>query len=140
MPSFYFIYRHKVIPYVRMTQRGKFVKKNARDYIASKEALAWSLKEQMKERKMFPDRTPFEIEITYIAPNAFQFDIDNLVKAVLDAAQGIVFRNDMWCQCIRRAVKFKGESYELSIKIQEFSDFRHGKSITPQRAQKLNLV
>lgn len=115
-----FTYNRKIIPYVRMTQRGKYVKEDAIKYLASKENLAWFLKEELKGSATIPDKTPFEIRIMYFAPNVFQFDIDNIVKAVLDAAQGIVFKNDCWCQCIGRAVKYRDAQYKLVIQIKEF--------------------
>lgn len=115
----YLRYTEKVTPYVRMTQRGKFVKANAQEYLLSKYALALSLKNQMqiKEINSLPGQTPFAIVLNYTAPNVYQFDLDNLVKAVLDAAQGVVFPDDRWCQSIS-ASKARGRDYQLNLTVQ----------------------
>ena len=114
-----FKYNQRIMPYVRMTQRGKFVKKDALEYQASQQALAWSLKSQMGIQLMVRERLPFEIELEYHAPDIYRYDLDNLIKAVLDAAQGIVFFDDRWCQCIKRAEKIRGESYALVFVVRE---------------------
>jgi crossover junction endodeoxyribonuclease RusA len=114
-----FTYDQKIVPYVRMTQRGKFVKHDAREYLASQEQLAWSFHHQMQLQPMVPRSTPFEIELEYHAPNIFQFDLDNLIKAVLDAAKSIIFSDDRWCQFIRNAAKYRGENYSLMFLVRE---------------------
>lgn len=116
-----FSYDQKVVPYVRMTRRGKYVRQTAKDYLASKENLSWSFKAQMAENgyEKIGKRTPFEIEILYFAPNIFQFDLDNLVKAVLDAGNGIIYPDDRWCQEITHALKTRGTDFYLELKIVE---------------------
>jgi len=89
----------KVKPYVRMTQRGKWVKPDAIEYRASQKALSWQYKEQMKQNgwEMFPDRTPLGVRLIITVPaDLHRSDWDNISKAVTDSAQGIVFRNDAW--------------------------------------------
>lgn len=112
----HFRYTEKVVPYVRMTQRGKFVKANAQAYLASKAALSLALKNQMQHKGLtcLPKQRPFRVVLSYSAPNAYQFDLDNSIKAVLDAAQGVVFPDDRWCQCLE-AYKTKGRAYQLNL-------------------------
>lgn len=110
-----FTYHEKIKPYVRMTQRGKFVKKEAQDYLASKAALGYALRVQMRAEEAQPLEAyqTFEFNMRYFAPDVYRYDLDNLIKAVLDAAQNIVFPDDRYCVDIvaskARAVNFRLE-------------------------------
>jgi len=110
-----FIYHEKIKPYVRMTQRGKFVKKEAQDYLASKAALGYALRVQMQQAEAQPleQAQTFELTMRYLAPDVYRYDLDNVIKAVLDAAQNIVFPDDRYCIDIvaskARAVHFRLE-------------------------------
>jgi len=83
------IIKGRVIPYTRMTQGGKWVKTNAKEYLANQEWLAWELKAQMTP---MPERAPLCLKVVFTRAWLFRGDLDNLCKAVLDAAQraGIV--------------------------------------------------
>ena len=84
-------------PYVRMTQRGKFVRPEAQAYLASKDVLQYQLIQEMVDRPMLPESTPLEVVILIAHNHKFhRRDLDNEVKALLDAMQGIVFKNDCW--------------------------------------------
>jgi len=101
--SYSFTITGKIIPAVRMTQRGKFVKPRAQAYLASQEAIRWQIKQQMmaKEWEMLPERTPLKVRISlWVAKRMHGADLDNLIKAVEDSAQGIVFKNDLWIDSI----------------------------------------
>jgi Holliday junction resolvase RusA-like endonuclease len=92
-----FLIQDKIKPYTRMTQRGKFVSPQAQEYLRSRAAIQWQLKEQMRGRKALPDQTPLAARIEIVMEGGLhRSDLDNQVKALLDAAQGIVFRNDLW--------------------------------------------
>ena len=94
-----FLIAGRIVPYVRMTQRGKFVKPRAQFYLASKEAIRWQLQQQMAASgwAMLPERTPLAVRIEIGKEGGLhKSDLDNEVKAILDAAQGIVYRNDCW--------------------------------------------
>lgn len=117
-----FTYEAKIKPYVRMTQKGKWSDPQAREYMRSKAALAHAIKAQMLERKPIPEKTPFTTLIIYQAPNAFQFDSDNLLKAVLDAAQGILFPDDRW-GVDERVIKTRGP-YRLYFEVQACPDYK----------------
>lgn len=87
-----------VMPYVRMTQKGKW-KPQAQKYLASQGQLRLLLQNQMQHGlQPIPDKTPFYLRVVFYEPVIrHNRDVDNMVKAVLDAAQGICFVNDMWC-------------------------------------------
>lgn len=86
-------------PYVRMTARGKFVKPDAQEYLESQSALAWEFKRAMLDRgwEMLPPQTPLQVCIHIEMPGRLhRQDLDNQLKALGDAAQGVVFKNDLW--------------------------------------------
>jgi Holliday junction resolvase RusA-like endonuclease len=85
-----------VIPYVRMTRRGKHVVPRAIEYLANRDELAYEFKRQM-EVDMF-DKTPLFVAIEFHVPisQGHKCDLDNLAKAVLDAMTGVVYRDDRW--------------------------------------------
>ena len=101
-----------LIPAVRMTQRGKWVNSKARRYIDNQHILGWEYKRIMTEQNwsMFPPRSPFWIRMTITRPDLYTYDLDNALKAVLDAAKGIVFEDDRYAIEIRTAVKIKGRA------------------------------
>ena len=87
----------KIKPYVRMTRRGKYVRPQAIEYMNSQKALKLTLKNQMTEQgwHILPGQTPLEVRIL-IRPAHHNRDIDNEVKAILDAMSGIVYPDDRW--------------------------------------------
>lgn len=105
-----------IVPYVRMTRRGKWVNESAKLYLASQEALAWQMKQAMSKNEllMLPERTPLQVSILItVSKRLHCSDLDNQVKAVLDAAQGVVFKNDLWIDKInaRRSLLLEGEDH-----------------------------
>ncbi len=88
----------RVHPYVRMTQRGKYVDREAIEYRGLKDALAHSLRAEMREcgYEMF-GRRPLRVHIWLTTERGLhRCDVDNLEKAILDACKGIVFEDDRW--------------------------------------------
>jgi len=87
-------------PYVRMTRRGKFVQPRAQEYIASQSALEIQYANQMalNDWEILPAHTPLSISILVFMPanHLHCQDADNQLKALIDAAKGIVFPSDMW--------------------------------------------
>lgn len=113
----YQVYRlkGKPIPYVRMTRKGKFVKKRAKDYLACKDDLAWQFKKRMTEKgyKRY-GREPLcvSIEFCYADGPDHRRDLDNEIKAVVDSANGIVWEDDRWIDHIdaeRKGPEVEGE-------------------------------
>ena len=95
---FVFTIEGRIVPYVRMTRRGKYTDPRAGEYLESQRAIRWQFKQQMSERglAMLPPQTPLAVSIIVETKRGHTFDTDNAAKAVLDAAQGIVFGNDLW--------------------------------------------
>ncbi len=91
-----------VKPYVRMTQRSKYVNKYAIAYRNNQAAFKLLVQNEMQLREIerIPVHVPFSIVINFFQPVLHKCDLDNQVKAVLDACQGIVFPNDYWCDGI----------------------------------------
>lgn len=91
----------RIKPFVRMTQRGKWVDAQAQEYLASKKHLQWQMLEQMRENgwELLARGIPLGVVIV-IQPVLHNRDLDNIAKATLDAAQGIVFEDDRWVDFI----------------------------------------
>lgn len=92
-----------VKPYVRMTQRGKWVDAQAQQYLASKAAIQVQLQTQMSHNdwNVLSGRIPIGFRMRVQRSSALhRCDLDNIIKAVLDAAQGVVFMNDCWIDSI----------------------------------------
>lgn len=120
--KYQFVITGHIRPYTRMTRRGKFIKPAAMAYLANQEVIGWQLKEQMSAAglEMLPDKTPLGVAIRAIMPgDLHKADSDNLVKAVCDAAQGIVYLNDKWidvCYFTREA----GNEYKTYFGVTTF--------------------
>jgi Holliday junction resolvase RusA-like endonuclease len=96
----------EITPYARRTHRGKHSAR-ARRYHASQNRIAWQLKAQMQVHgwPMLPSDEPLEAVLhAHIAKRFSVKDADNLLKATLDAAQGVVFPDDrqIWDKTVRK--------------------------------------
>lgn len=113
IPTYTFIIKGRFKPYVRMTQRGKWVKPEAQEYLASKDRLGYDIAEQMRRRglEMLPGKTPLWVEIR-IAPALHNRDLDNEAKAILDAMQGVVFPDDRWVDML---IASRGDRYGAEV-------------------------
>ena len=87
-------------PYVRMTKRGKYVDPQALEYLASKDALTFAIRQAMQAAYYdpLPAQTPLSVRIDVTVPSSqgHRADIDNIAKAVLDACNKVVFPDDRW--------------------------------------------
>lgn len=87
-------------PYVRMTQRGKWIKTQAKEYLVSKKNLQWKIKQQMQKMNLdpMPARTPLSVGITVYTHTSqgHRADLDNILKSVLDSCNGVVIPDDRW--------------------------------------------
>jgi len=86
-------------PYVRMTQKGKWVKPEAQAYLSSQHEIAHAFKAIMalNEWTMIPRGTSLDVTVIIHHGHGFNNrDLDNEVKAIMDAAQGVVFEDDRW--------------------------------------------
>ena len=101
--AYNFTLKGYIVPAVRMTQRSKWSPR-AKRYLTSQTKIGWRLKLQMRENdwEMLPESTPLWASIIiHRAGGLHTCDLDNQVKAILDAAQGIVFKNDLWIDDIK---------------------------------------
>lgn len=91
-----FIINGEIKPYVRMTRRGKWGSPQAQEYLASKAEIQAQLKEQMCGRELL-GREPLRVRVIFsVADRLHTKDLDNQVKAILDACNGIVWEDDRW--------------------------------------------
>ena len=94
-----FVIQGKFKPYVRMTQRSKWANPQARQYLNSQAAVRAqiAIQKQRAGWDMIPPQTPFVAYIDIQMPGRLHCqDLDNQIKAIIDAAQGIVFPDDRW--------------------------------------------
>lgn len=109
-------------PYVRMTQRGKYVKKRAQRYLSYKDTVGWAYKAN-RGPKMNGD---IEIHVTvYLygktTPMGMDGDVDNYIKTAMDSLNKIAYDDD------RQVVRAVGEKkpcrhpdeQRMEIKIRE---------------------
>lgn len=102
-------------PYVRMTQRSKWVDPQAQAYLASKDALALQFQAQSGFWTPLARGVPLTVEIEIEHAGGFHNrDLDNEVKAILDAAQGVVYDDDRWIDQIR-AIRTRGEAERIVV-------------------------
>ena len=91
-------------PYVRMTKRGKYVNQQALEYMSSKEGLQLHYEAFMSKQgfDMLPPQTPIWVMIIVTVPKfqGHRADLDNIIKAVLDAGNKIVYPDDRWIDSI----------------------------------------
>jgi Holliday junction resolvase RusA-like endonuclease len=88
----------KIKPYVRMTRAGKYVKLDALEYRASQAELAWQIRQQMGESGMLelPGQTPLRARMKIQTVSLHTCDLDNQLKAILDAGNKILYPDDRW--------------------------------------------
>lgn len=78
------------VPYVRTTQRQKFVDRSYHRYQEFKNHVAWLGKLATKEQL----NGPVAIEIDFYMTGKGRGDLDNLIKGVLDSLNKICFADD----------------------------------------------
>ncbi len=111
----------KIKPYVRMTQRSKYCDPQAIEYLASQEEVGWVLRMQMSTNgwDLLPLGGPISVSVVFTFPGAWHnADLDNQIKAVLDAAKGIVWHDDRWIDSLYGARK-AGDDYCCVMKVCE---------------------
>lgn len=105
-------------PYVRMTRRGKYVSKQAQEYLASKDRLSIAIWQQMQymDQQIMPGQKPLKVIIRLYAPTApgHRCDLDNQIKAILDACNNVAFPDDRWVDQID-AQRYIGKESRLML-------------------------
>lgn len=88
-----------IVPYVRMTRRGKYVDPRAQLYLSSKDAVTYQIQNQMAlaDMDMFKHKTPLFASVNFTLERALhKSDLDNQLKAVFDAMNKVVYTDDCW--------------------------------------------
>lgn len=107
-------------PYVRVG-RERWTPR-AKEYFESKDILAAEFKCAALEQGWYirPKGVLLRVELEVHRPRVFVSDIDNLAKAVLDAANGILFADDRWVtELLATKTRAKPEEAFTLIKIME---------------------
>lgn len=120
---------------VRMTTRGKFVKKNAKKYLQYKEAIRWTIKQQFKGK---PIDGAVGVTVWFYMPmpetwskkkkaemvNRYHTkkpDIDNLIKGLFDALNNLIWVDDN--RVVDMTVfKVYGEKPGIEIEVEEVEE------------------
>ena len=89
-----------VVPYTRMTQGSLWTERSKR-YLASQTALRLQMQAEMARNgwTMFPAKAPLRLRVTF-GWCVHTHDLSNLLKAVEDAANGIIWKDDRWIDSI----------------------------------------
>lgn len=109
-------------PYVRMTQRGKYVDPQAQQYLNNQNTLMTLLRNQLQwqNAEMYPKEIPLKVvmQVWTHTSQGYKADLDNILKAVMDASEGILFENDRWIDEFQ-VVRHVGEKQHLFMIITE---------------------
>lgn len=81
----YAIWNGPLVPYVRTTQRQKWVDKRYKRYQAWKTAFRACLNTQAFPSELERGKT-YELSVNIFASGKVRYDLDNAVKAVMDSA------------------------------------------------------
>ena len=114
---------HRVVPYVRMTRKSKFVNPSAQRYLTSQEHIAWQVKTIMTTRGwQMIEKTSLAVYIRQtVAGDPHYCDADNTIKAILDAVKGIVWNDDRWVDSIT-FVRVSGKQDQFMLMVYQVED------------------
>ncbi len=109
-------------PYVRMTRRGKYVNPQAQEYLASQEELKLKMQAEMTRQGFEKIKRGKQLHILarfYVTRGVgHRCDLDNLLKALLDALQGIVIEDDRWVDHIEtERIIVKGDTGSVYFEV-----------------------
>jgi len=112
------------IPYVRMTQKGKYVRKNAQRYLSYKNIIGYIAKKKIKD----PSDKIININVVvYLngksTPLGKDGDADNYLKAACDGLNKIAYIDDrqVWEAHVKKIPCKKGEE-RMEIMIKEIDE------------------
>lgn len=110
----------RIKPYTRMTQRGKWASKQAQEYLDSQSSLGLQMRHQMARHgwEMLPGQTPLKVRVHFeFGGGMNHMDLDNLIKAALDSANGVVYPDDRWINHIE-AIRTRGDEYRTTFEVE----------------------
>lgn len=82
------------VPAVRMTQRGKFVKRDAGRYLRYKNEIAWAAKAEKMRQGLETIEGPVEVTAVFYLYGKREGDLDNLGKSAMDGMNGVIWVDD----------------------------------------------
>lgn len=109
-----------VVPYTRMTQRGKWVKENrqAQRYLENQHLLSWSMRAALGDLDTPVFGKTKRLKADYIISGRYgRADLSNLVKAIEDAANGILWYDDRQID-ESHEVRVNANYYETRIEVE----------------------
>jgi len=112
-----------VVPYVRMTRRSKYASDRAQRYLSNQAVLRALMANEMVGREPFA-RTPLKVDMAFYEAGSVDHrrDLDNLVKAVLDAGKGVLWEDDRWIDEVRATREaWEHDEDQVSILIWEMN-------------------
>jgi len=124
MPNYNFVIEYRIKPYVRMTQRSKYVDKQAGAYLNSKRAIQLQMRTQMNisHWRMFENKEPLFVSISLFLDNRLHGgDLDNYVKAILDAGNNIIYQDDRYVDRIF-ASRYLSEHNRCYLMVEDLKD------------------
>ena len=84
-----------------MTQKSKYMDPYAMAYVHNQRILKFYMKQQILAGNFnIYDHTPLGCDLSFNLTQLHRADLDNLVKAALDAGTGIIYTNDAWIDTI----------------------------------------
>lgn len=89
---YHIVLQTPIIPYVRMTQRSKWVSESAQRYLANQQVLRL---EMAAQKQPMIGKEPFALTMR-IAQPSHHCDLSNLAKAVEDAGNKVLWEDDCW--------------------------------------------
>ena len=108
-------------PYVRMTQKGKWIEPQAIEYMECKRYLSYQIKNYMNvnKLKMLPEKTPLMIEIEIGVPKSqgHRADVVKLQQAILDASKGLVYKDYNWIDSVSIKREFGHTELFMIVKV-----------------------
>jgi len=104
------------VPAARMTRRGKWVKANAKRYLAFKDIIRWTALDVMRKSGLEPFDGPIAVELHAWISGGRPGDLDNIEKAIFDGLNGIVWYDDRQIEEIH-AYRHKGMPQRTEIKV-----------------------
>lgn len=112
-----FIVPGRPVPAVRMTRKGKFVKKRAQQYLDYKGKVGWAA----KAAGIRPIKGNVCIYITVYLSGGIHGDWDNYGKAICDGLNGIAFEDDRQVieGRVRKVLGVKKNEERAEIEIRE---------------------